>query len=136
MKEEQVGLSPKRADVLNYLRGYVIDGQVSPEVYDEIAKSEQPTIGLLSKHLPESLLPRVNSLFFTTKYTKPVMVERRKLNDEDLGLIGSKLKEFFHAFRLPDHLLHEVLSSEFTIIKTKDEKPELVVPPQETPVEE
>jgi hypothetical protein len=79
---------------------------------------------------------RILTIFFTTKYTKPVMVESRKLDQEDLAVLGERLRQFFKVFSLPDETLESVLASEFTVIKTRDEKMELHVPPQEAPVEE
>lgn len=63
-------------------------------------------------------------------------MESRKLNQDDLAVLREKIKQFFHVFSLPDETMEAVLASEFTIIRTKDEKTELHVPPQEAPVEE
>jgi hypothetical protein len=136
VKEEQVGLIPQREDLLRYLHSQTLEGALPKETYDLLAKAEYPSPQLLSKTLPGALLGRVLTLFFATKYTKPLLVESRKLNDEDLAMIGAQLREFFTTFSLPKDLFERVLASEFTIIKTKDEKTELPVPPQEVQVEE
>lgn len=136
VKEEQVGLLPQREDVLRYLHAQTLDGTLSKEAYDVISRAEYPSLQLLSKMIPDTLMVRILTIFFTTKYTKPVMVESRKLDQEDLAVLGERLRQFFKVFSLPDETLESVLASEFTVIKTRDEKMELHVPPQEAPVEE
>jgi glutamate synthase domain-containing protein 1/glutamate synthase domain-containing protein 3 len=134
--DEQVGLIPQREDVLRYLHSQTLDGTLPTSIYDEISRAEYPSVQLLSKTLPEALMTRVLVLFFSTKYTKPVTIEFRHLGDEDLSVIGPKLQEFFETFALPAETRQKVLASEFTVIRVKEEKKEMPVPPQETPVEE
>jgi glutamate synthase domain-containing protein 1/glutamate synthase domain-containing protein 3 len=136
VKQDQLGLLPQREDLLRYLSAQTSDGTLSKETYEEVSRAEYPSPQLLSKLLPEPLLIRVLTIFFTTKYTKPLQVESRKLNGEDLSIIGERLERFFRTFSIPEETVREVLSSEFTIIKTRDEKTELPVPPQEATVEE
>ncbi|MGD0637055.1 MAG: hypothetical protein ABSA72_03320, partial [Nitrososphaerales archaeon] len=123
-------------DVLRYLHSQTLDGTLPTSIYDEISRAEYPSVQLLSKTLPEALMTRVLVLFFSTKYTKPVTIEFRHLGDEDLSVIGPKLQEFFETFALPAETRQKVLASEFTVIRVKEEKKEMPVPPQETPVEE
>jgi len=134
--ESQLGLIPQREDLLRYLHAQTLDGSLSNEVYEQVAGATYPSPQLLSRLLPEAVFIRVLTLFFTTKYTKPLVVETRKLDQDDLSLIGENLRLFFRSFSLPDALMGDVLDSEFTVIKTKEEKVDLVVPPQETPAEE
>ncbi len=136
VKEQQLGLIPQREDLLRYLRAQTLDGNLTEAAYEAISKADYPSPQLLSRVLPEPLLIRVLTIFFTTKYTKPLVVESRRLNQNDLSLIGEKLDQFFRSFSLPKETIDDVLSSEFTVIKTKDEKAELLVPPQEATVEE
>lgn len=134
--EEQVGLIPQREDVLRYLHSQTLDGTLAKELYDQIGRAEYPSVQLLSKTLPDALMMRVLVLFFSTKYTKPTTIERRRLGDEDLRIVGPKLEEFFRIFALPDETRQMVLASEFTVVRVKEEKKEMHVPPQETPIEE
>jgi len=136
VKEEQVGLIPQREDVLRYLHAQTLDGTLSREAYDSIAAAEYPSLQLLSRMIPDSLMIRILTVFFATKYTKPVMIESRKLDDDDLAIVGERLRQFFKTFSLPNETLDSVLASEFTVIKTREEKTEMHVPPQEAPVEE
>jgi hypothetical protein len=136
VKEEQIGLIPQREDVMRYLKAQTVEGTLSKDSYDLISNAPYPSLQLLSKALPEALFIRVLTVFFSTKYTKPVTVESRKLGPEDLAIVGERLKQFFETFSLPGETLERVLASEFTVIKTKDERTEMHVPPQEAPVEE
>ncbi|MGA2664089.1 MAG: glutamate synthase [Nitrososphaerales archaeon] len=137
--EEQVGLIPQREDVLRYLHSQTLDGTLSQEAYEAVASAPYPSVQLLSRSIPEQVMSRVLTLFFSTKYTKPIAIERRTLGEEDLSLIGTRLEEFFGAFDVSEEARRRVLDSEFTVIRVRDEKGSkeaLHVPPQETPVEE
>ena len=136
LSETQIGLLPQREDVLRYLLSQATDGTLTREVYERIAGSEYPSVALLSDCLPQEIMTRVLTLFFSTKYTKPTHVERRRLNQKDKELIGAKLAEFFRAFSLPEPLIAKSLDSEYTIISSAEEKRESHVPPQERPAEE
>jgi glutamate synthase domain-containing protein 1/glutamate synthase domain-containing protein 3 len=136
VEEHQLGLLPQREDLLRYLHAQTLDGTLSKEAYEQVSSAEYPSPQLLSKALPEPLLLRVLTIFFTTKYTKSLVVESRPLGDEDLEIVGDKLEQFCRSFSLPDSTLKDILASKFTIIRTKEEKSELLVPPQEAQVEE
>ncbi|MDA4113862.1 MAG: glutamate synthase [Thaumarchaeota archaeon] len=136
VREEQVGLIPQREDVLRYLYSQTLDGTLSKEAYETVSQADYPSVQLLSKTIPEGVMSRVLLLFFSTKYTKPIVIESRRLGEDDLGIIGPRLEEFFRAFALPDETRQRVLASEFTVIHVKEEKKDLHVPPQEIPAEE
>ena len=135
VKEEQIGLMPHREDVLGYLHFKTLDGSLSNEAYERISRAEYPSVRLLSEILPEPVMARVLLLFFSTKYTKPVLIETRQLTQSDKETIGPKLEEFFTVFEVPAETRHRVLDSEFTVIQLREEK-KLQAPPQELPVEE
>jgi len=134
--EEQVGLLPHREDVLHYLKSQTLDGTIPMEAYETVANARYPSISLISSLLPKEVVSRVLTLFFATKYMKPVSIERRLLVEDDLRLIGDRVREFFRAFELPEEMLTRVLSSSYTILSVKEERPTGNVPPQEIPVEE
>jgi hypothetical protein len=136
VNEQQVGLIPPREDLLRYLEAQCLDGSLPREVFERIASAGYPGVRLLSELLPEPMMTRVLLLFFSTKYTKPVNVEERRLSAEDLALIGPKLDEFFETFDIPSDTRRRVLDSEFTVIGVREVRREMPVPPQETPVEE
>ena len=81
-------------------------------------------------------MTRVLLLFFSTKYTKPITMESRRLGQDDMAIIGPRLGEFFESFAIPEETRQKVLGSEFTVIRVREEKKEMHVPPQETPAEE
>ena len=134
--ESQVALLPHREEILNYLRAAEADGIISRLVLEKCMELEYPGERALSQLLPEDLFSRLRFLYFGGKYNKPVSVEYRKLSATDLGLLSEKLAEYFKLFGLPPQKLEEVLNSEFTIIKMREEKIETPIPPQEIPVEE
>lgn len=136
LADTQIGLIPQRRDVLEYLNAAQIDGLISKQVFDRIEQKEFPSESYLKGVLPAPLFARVKSLFFSSKYAKGLEVERRLLSLTDLELLNSNFVEFFRIFSLDVNLLKAVLSSEFTIIRTREEKVERPVPPQEVPIEE
>lgn len=132
----QLGLPPSQEDVLAYLRASVTDGALSGEAFEAVSKLRYPSEQDLASLLPPPLLARVRFLFFSSKYTKPLLREYRNLNDADLEALKGVLESFFHAFELPRSLLETVLSSKFTVLRAGDKKVATPIPPQEIPVEE
>ncbi|MDG7001945.1 MAG: hypothetical protein JRN15_22835, partial [Nitrososphaerota archaeon] len=134
--ESQLGLPPKKSDILNYLKADALDGVISDEVFEKIVGLDFPTEARLLELLPVQVFKRLRGLFFRSKYMKPMSSEYRKVNAEELSDLKSKLEEFFGAFKLPQEELDDVLNSDFTIIRTTEEEKETPLPPQEVPVEE
>jgi glutamate synthase domain-containing protein 1 len=132
----QLGLPPSAEDILAYLRTSVIDGGLSKEALEEVSTLRYPSEQDLAALLPAPLLSRVRFLFFTSKYTKPLVREYRNLNPYDLEALKAELELFFQAFNLPHLLLETVLASKFTILRAGDHKLATPIPPQEIPVEE
>jgi glutamate synthase domain-containing protein 1/glutamate synthase domain-containing protein 3 len=136
VKESQIGLRPKKSDIFGYLKAAMLDGIITEEVFKQIALLEYPDEAALLHSLPTNLFKRLRALFFRSKYTKPMILEHRKLNAAEVDLLAREVKEFFKKFRLGEERLGEVLGSEFTVIKTTEEERETPLPPQEVPVEE
>ncbi|MDA4130166.1 MAG: hypothetical protein OK457_05310 [Thaumarchaeota archaeon] len=137
--EAQIGLPPKKADILSYLKAFEIDGTISRETFASISRLEFPTERILGNHLPPEVFKRVRNLFFRGKYTKPVLVEFRKLDQRHDGIIAlePKIRSFFDHFNIPSNVRESLLDSEFTVIQTvEEEEKETPIPPQEVPVEE
>ncbi len=132
----QLGLPPSAEDILAYLRTSVIDGGLSKEAFETISKLRYPSEQDLAAVLPAELLARVRFLFFTSKYTKPLVREYRNLNSADHDALKGVLEAFFQAFSLPRSLLESVLASKFTVLRAGDHKLTTPIPPQEIPVEE
>jgi glutamate synthase domain-containing protein 1/glutamate synthase domain-containing protein 3 len=136
VEESQLGLAPKKADVLNYLKAAFLDGDISKEVFERLLSLDFPSEEHLLGLLPDSLLKRVRVLFFRNKYTKPCKIEYRKLNQTDNSVL-EKLEEFFQVFNIPGQQRNLLLSSEYSIIRTiEEEDKDTPIPPQEVPVEE
>jgi len=132
----QVGMPPKKDDILNYLKASMIDKTISNATFEEVSNLEYPSESQLERLLPHELFARIHFLFFSGKYTKRILIEQRRLQPPDINILGEKLKEFFEVFKLTPTLFESVLQSEFTIISVTEEKPETPLPPQEVPVEE
>ena len=135
VKESQLALLPQREDVLNYLRASVADGDIPEETYDEISKLEYPSEQALGSLLPEDLSSRIRFLYFSGKYNKTISMEYRKLTKVDQFLLAESVGEFCSVFGL-SQMREELLASDYTVIRTKEEKAETPIPPQEIPVEE
>ena len=139
VREEQLGLPPKKADILNYLRGYVLDQSISQKDFETIAALDFPGEKALQALLAPDIFKRVRTVFFKGKYTKPISTEYRKLDPrrDDLALLEQKIRSFFHHFGVPLVVQESIMNSEFTVIQTiEDEERETPIPPQEVPVEE
>lgn len=135
----QVGLPPKKADVMAYLEVEKLEGNISPEAYDSLSKLSFPSEEMIFRLLPDKFAKRLRTLFFRSKYTKPVSVEYRIFDSrtDDLPTITRKLEDFFSTFDIPDNLRKLVLESKYTVIRTPSEvDSETPIPPQEVPVEE
>ncbi len=132
----QLGLPPSQEDVLAYLRASAADGVLSKEALEAVSMLRYPSEQDLARLLPAPLMARVRFLFFTSKYTKPLIREYRNLSVADLEALKGVLESFFHAFALPRSLLDSVLSSKFTVLRAGDQKVATPIPPQEIPVEE
>lgn len=132
VRRDSIGLTPPRKDVVDYLHGMVLEGAIDEGAYDRIVKREDITFDLLRSELPEKAAARLKR-FYIGKYTTPLSVEYRKLNDRDLSLFEPRLKEFFQTFQLGTELYNEVVSSEYTVIAPlgKEPVPEVVDKPVE-----
>ena len=137
VSEEQVGLIPQREDVLRYLHAQTLDGTLSEgglrsdspgRVPERPAALEDPPGGPHDEGPAALLLDQVHEANHGR--------ERGGSATRTSAIVGPKLEEFFKAFALPDETRQRVLASEFTVIRVREEKKEMHVPPQETPVEE
>ena len=134
--ESQLGLAPKKADVLAYLKAAYLDGEISKEVFEKVNSLPFPSEPHLRGLLPDSTLKRARTLFFRNKYTKPCTIEYRKLNETEHTIL-EKLEEFFQVFNIPEQQRKLLLHSDYSVIHTiEEEVRDTPIPPQEVPVEE
>lgn len=136
VEESQLGLAPKKSDILNYLKACALDGTISKEVYEAATSLSYPSEQRLEGLIPDDIFKRLRTIYFRNKYTKPVSMEFRRLAPQDQIVLSNKLEEFFDAFDIPQEQRRSVFSSEFTVIKTVEGEKENQIPPQEVPVEE
>jgi len=136
INDAQIGMSPNKQDILNYLKASMIDSQISKTTFEKVASLDSLTESELESQLPHDLFARIRFIFFSSKYTKHLIVEHRTLQPADLELLNEKLREYSNTFELTETLLESVLESEFTIISVAEEAPATPIPPQEVPVEE
>jgi glutamate synthase domain-containing protein 1/glutamate synthase domain-containing protein 3 len=132
----QIGLPPCKEDVFRYLKVVSDEGRITKECYDEISKADFPSVQLLRARLPKVVFDRVEFLFFSNKYSKPLSIDRRKLNEFDKSLFSDPLDEFCKVFSISEGERWKIMDSEFTVIQTGEEEILRPVPPQEIPVEE
>ena len=136
VSESHVGLVPKRLDILNYLKACALDGMITKETFEAITSLSYPSEQLLQRLVPEEVFKRLRTIYFRNKYTKPVSLEYRRIDQAERILLTEKLKEFFNSFNIPEKQQQLVLESEFSVIKTVEGEMINPVPPQEMPVEE
>lgn len=137
MGDLRIGLPPHKEDVLRYLKVAQDEERITRELYEEISNVDFPDAQFLKPRLPRDLFERINFLFFSNKYSKPLLVKHRKLTDSDVDLLSFQLNEFFRVFAISERDIQKVLQSEFTIIQAGEEEEILrPLPPQEIPVEE
>jgi glutamate synthase domain-containing protein 1/glutamate synthase domain-containing protein 3 len=136
MSDSQIGLLPRKEDVLRYLKVAMEDGRITKEIYSEASGADFPSLRLLKSILPSDLFERVKFLFFSNKYCKSLSIARRTLTDSDIDLLSDKLHEFFRAFSIPKARIKNVMASEFTVIQAGEAEILKPLPPQEIPVEE
>lgn len=136
VEESQMGLAPKKADILNYLRAAMLDGEISKNTYEQILSLTFPSEQKLQVLLPDAIMKRIRTIFFHSKYTRPCSLEYRELADTDRSMLNEKLEEYFQAFNIPEQQRNTLLNSRYTIIRTIEQENESPIPPQEVPVEE
>ncbi len=115
VRRDMIGLLPPKADVERYMRSLVKQGVLQDEVFRKVMAQEELSYDVVKAELPSHAFERLK-WFYAGKYSSPPTAEYRKLTESDLGLVQSKLKEFFTTFGLSDDLYDEVMGSRFTVI--------------------
>jgi hypothetical protein len=123
----RIGLNPPAADIIQYLRGLVLEGLVGWDTVEKLSNMRYIMYGDLVGLLPEKALRRMSKLYMD-KYYKELRVEYRRLGYEDLRLVGPILSEFFNQFHLEDRLYQELISQKFTVIEPGGSGPPLENP--------
>jgi glutamate synthase domain-containing protein 1/glutamate synthase domain-containing protein 3 len=134
--QSRIGLNPNREDILTYLKVALDEEQISQENFSELSKLDFLSTHLLKSKIPSRLFERLNFLFFSSKYSKPLSVTQRRLTNADMEILSEPLSKFFRVFSIPEEEMLKVTSSEFTVIQATEEETKRPLPPQEVPVEE
>ncbi|MEM0375767.1 MAG: glutamate synthase [Nitrososphaerota archaeon] len=109
-----IGYLPPRRDVLQYLRGLWLDGELDGRAFESLAACEHLDPETLSRHLPPDLLRRVMKLF-EHKYFRRLLVEERHLNEAEVHELGPVLRAFGEKFSL-EREVKGLLDEKFTVI--------------------
>ncbi|MDW8072838.1 MAG: glutamate synthase [Nitrososphaerota archaeon] len=130
VSSSKIGLTPPRLDVLQYLRGLVLEGRLSEGKYREITSIGDLSLHTLKKFLPQEISKQVSKLYLS-KYWKELVVETRLLNEHDLALLQPHLQEFGKFFNLEREVRRVIEEEHFTIIYPKTEAVTKVEEPEE-----
>jgi len=123
VERERIGLHLPKPDVLYYLRGLVKERLVAENIYNLLAAERVITYDRLKGLLPDNALKRISKLFIN-KYSSPLRIEYRRLDDGDMTIIGEPLRRFFNEFKLSSDLFERLLASKFTVIEPAKKKTE------------
>lgn len=126
----KIGLNPPRKDVIQYLRGLMLDGRLSVEEYEAIESLKDFSLSTLREMLPTEIIKHVSKLY-VNKYWKELIVEYRKLNDHDMALLKPHFEEFGKLFNLREEVERVVREEFFTVIQPKASTPTRLEEPEE-----
>ncbi len=126
----KIGLNPPRADVIQYLRGLLLEGRLSEDDYKKVASLKDFSLVTLSKMLPENVVKLVSKLY-VNKYWKELVVEHRRIGEDDLALLQNHFEEFGRVFKLKEEVDRVIAEEYFTVIYPKSGHRPRVEEPEE-----
>ncbi len=115
-----IGYLPPRRDVLQYLRGLHLDGELDDATFARLSSCAHLDPETLSRHLPPDLLRRVMKLF-EHKYFRRLLVEERHLTDQEVRELGPVLRLFGRKFSM-EREVENVLDDVFTVVRPAEAK--------------
>jgi len=115
-----IGYLPPRRDVLQYLRGLHLDGELDDATFARLSSCAHLDPATLSRHLPPDLLRRVMKLF-EHKYFRRLLVEERHLTDQEVRELGPVLRLFGKKFSM-EREVERALDGVFTVIRPAEAK--------------
>jgi len=115
VRADEVGLTPPREDVLNYLYSLHLDGMLGAEEYRSVISQETLDYFALKRSLPSIAFSKIEKIF-SGKYVKPPSSDYRELDSDEYRLLESRLTDYFETFGLTKSLFEEVVSSKFTVV--------------------
>ncbi|MEM4298528.1 MAG: hypothetical protein QW815_09200, partial [Nitrososphaerota archaeon] len=126
----KIGLNPPRADVMQYLRGLLLEGRLSLEEYEAIESLKDFSLITLRDILSTEVVRYVSKLY-VNKYWKELVVEYRRLNSDDLAILKPHFEEFGKIFNLREEVDRVVEGEYFTVVHPKPEIHTRVEEPEE-----
>ena len=115
-----IGYLPPRRDVLQYLRGLHLDGELDDATFARLSSCAHLDPETLSRHLPPDILRRVMKLF-EHKYFRRLLVEERHLTDQEVRELGPVLRLFGRKFSM-EHEVENLLDDVFTVVRPAEAK--------------
>jgi len=115
-----IGYLPPRRDVLQYLRGLHLDGELDDATFARLSSCAHLDPETLSRHLPPDILRRVMKLF-EHKYFRRLLVEERHLTDQEVRELGPVLRLFGRKFSM-EREVENVLDDVFTVVRPAEAK--------------
>lgn len=123
LPRSHIGYLPPRRDVLQYLRGFYLDGELDSATFAELSSCEHLDPETLSRRLPPDLLRRVLKLF-EHKYFRRLLVEERHLTDREVQELGPIIRLFGRKFSMGREA-ERILEDVFTVIRPADARVQL-----------
>ncbi len=114
VKASQVGLLPMNEDVVDYLHSLCDEGLLDSRLVNGSLDVSDPAA--IAASLPPEVSSRVIRLFYTTRHSKQLLLEKRKLTDEEVSELLPVLSDCFRSLALPDSMLGEVVQSEYSVV--------------------
>jgi glutamate synthase domain-containing protein 3 len=126
----KIGLNPPRADVMQYLRGLLLEEMISLKEYEAIESLKDFSLITLREILSPEAVKHVSKLY-VNKYWKELVVEYRRLSSSDLAVLQPHFEEFGKIFNLREEVNRVVEENYFTIIYPKPDTRTRVEEPEE-----
>ncbi|MCS7118385.1 MAG: glutamate synthase [Thaumarchaeota archaeon] len=112
---DRIGYLPPREDVVQYLRGLKLDGELDDRTFRELISAQHLDYEILRERLAPDLLKRVGKLF-EHKYFRRLRIEPVRLDAERFEDVCSVLREFGKRFSL-EREVERALDGRFTLIE-------------------
>ncbi len=126
----KIGLNPPKGDVMQYLRGLLLEGLLSTKEYKAVGSLKDFSLITLRDILSPEAVKRVSKLY-VNKYWKELVVEYRRLNDDDMTILKPHFEEFGKVFNIAKEVDRVVEEEYFTVIYPKPDTPTRVEEPEE-----
>ncbi len=117
VRASQVGLLPLPADVLGYLDSLCEEGLLDRRLLGEGMDLSDPVS--IEKVLPPEVSSRVMTLYYSTRHSKRIGIEKRMLSEAEKSELSPVISDCLGSLLLPETLIAEVLSSEFSVISVE-----------------